>query len=520
MAFIGPRNDNFELAGDLSDVASLVSIRDEIGIKEANVYLWTRRKGFEDQWEQFLPTPEISHLDHISELSEGGMILEGNIMLREIPCRTRPEQVGFWEEEQLQTASAEEGVKRYWVLAGPSLKPKAYTTQRIIKTSPIAFDVQIKRFDSINSKDIIIPGEEDMGLNQNQVDERIVALVAKGALKLAQPADKDSFHFSKSYALMFPNEGDYIAFDRSSDGLTLSAVIRLLTSPAGTVPNVLSPDQNGGPWGIRFDDSEFSTDRLERVVSEPSSSFPYDSGSHEYEKSLVVNTTGTTALFEYVQRRETDQDRNGRFFVTWPQGSRGPAGLTKNIEFLRVKVGSNPSVDIPLVRDTSVQNAYALKSDRLAEDPRGLEGTQAVNMTLNFVFEDGTLAFGDDGEVSAEVLRQADLKYAWDTLSGPDNENLEKVTSVEKYHHDFQTNQGFDIEMNNFNFVTALEGPGSVQAQPNRMASVNACELRMVLKRHDKNQWLPGNYRVKVHRQQTGHQPYLHDYQYKKGITT
>ena len=96
-----------------------------------------------------------------------------------------------------------------------------------------------------------------MGLTQDQVDARIRELVAVGVLKTSSEAQKDYFIFSKTFNLNLPREGENMIFERTADGLYLSHTILALSSPVGSVPNIVSPASGGGPWGIRFDDCEF-----------------------------------------------------------------------------------------------------------------------------------------------------------------------------------------------------------------------------------------------------------------------
>ena len=455
-----------------------------------------------------LPTPYISYLDHQQMLDSGGSVLDGDIMLKNIPANK-------FDESFLQGVSKIGKVRRFWVIAGPQLEPKAYTTIRVERPNPILFNVLITRAKSINSSDLRELLEED-DLNQQQVDDRIVALVNKGALKMSSQQDKSHLIFSKSFNVVLPQKNSSILFQRSSDGLTLESSIKLLTSPVGSVPNILPLAENGGPWGIRFDDAEFSTGQLERIIPPISADFPYDSGSHEYEKTLNIKGN-TTALVEYVQVRETDRTRNGRFFFTWAVGSQG-GGLSKAIKAVRVTVGNADPVDIPLSRDASVTNAFALKSDRLASDPTGLEGTGQVTMTFNFIFTDDTLAYGANGVEANLDPRDADLKYTWETWVGPSVSNLTLVAGVDRYHHDFETSSGFDIDMNTFNFMESLTGDKAVAGNSRRANSVNECRLKLQMTRHDKQQWTSGDYRVKVGGASTG--AYMHDFQFKRGITT
>ena len=448
-------------------------------------------------------------MDHQSILDSGGTIAEGTVLLKNIPANKFPEGVLL--------GTSDRNIKYYWIIHANNTEPKAYVTDRIIKENELLFDVYIKRFKSITLTDLrrTLGLEED--LNQQEVDNRIMSLVKKGALKASSSTDSSHFVFSKSFALSLPNEGDYLIFDRDSSGLKLNYSREILKSPIGAVPNIIDPSNNGGPWGIRFDDSEFSTDALERIIDVPVETFPYDSANHEYEKTFTI-LGSATILYEYVQVRESDQQRSGRFFATWPGGSTN-SGLNKEIKALRVKVGSNPAVDIPVSRDTSVGNAFALKSERLTQDPVGLAGSGPVSMSINIVFTDDTVAYGNNGTEFNPVATDMDMKYSWDTLAGLTEDSLQQLVTVEKYHHDFETNSGFDIELNNFNFLTSITGVSAVRGNSNRMKNINVCRLSFVLTRHDGHEWNPGTYRCKVHRQKEGITPYLHDFQFKRGIT-
>ena len=506
--FVGEKNKNTFSENFGIDVAEIYSIRDDIGAKKANVYFYEKPKseGTTALWKQILPTPYIRNISHKEILEPGGSLQEGDLFLNGIPKDK-------FDRSQLETASLEGLVDKYWVI-----NQRAYTTINIVEKIA-TFNVQIRRYDSINVGDLINPEEDDMGLTQDQVDARIRELVAVGVLKTSSEAQKDFFIFSKTFNLNLPREGENMIFERTADGLYLSHTILALSSTVGSVPNILSPSSGGGPWGIRFDDCEFSTDAIERIFPEVTGTFPYDAGNHEYELTLPINAPQTTALFEYVQLRETDQQRAGRFFVTWPARSQSHSLGSKTIKALRVKVGNNDAVDIALNRDTTVTNAFAMVSDKLPADPTGLSGNSSVTMTFNFVFTDDTLAYGDNGVVFYPVVRDADLKLTWQSWAGPDLQSLVNVANIERFYHDFETTGGYDIDLNTYNFMQSLTGDQVVQGNNRRMNSVNQCRFKLDIARHDKQQWDAGKYRCKVHRQQTGAQPYLHDFQYKKGVS-
>ena len=173
MAFIGPRNDNFDLVDNLKDVVGdVLGIRDTIGGKRANVYWLTKEQGKDDVWEQVLPTPDVQFFNLQQSLDTGGIISEGEVTLKDIP-------ISVYSESDLETASRTEGKRKFWILAGPGLETKAYTTKSINKKDLFKFDVYIQRFKSLNPEDLIIPEEVDMALTQQQVDDRIRALATQ-----------------------------------------------------------------------------------------------------------------------------------------------------------------------------------------------------------------------------------------------------------------------------------------------------------------------------------------------------
>ena len=305
--------------------SKIYAIRDKLGIKKANVYFYEKPDGGTALWKQILPTPYIKSFKQDIRLQEGGSIHEGDLILQGIPKDS-------YFEDALETDSLQGTTTKYWVIKG-----RAYTTVSI-KENLITYQVQIRRYSGVNVGSLINPEEEEP-MNQELIDARIKELVAVGALNTSSEAQKDFFIFSKSFNLNLPREGENMVFERTDNGLYLSHTILALSSPIGSVPNIVSTSSGGGPWGIRFDDCEFSTDAIERIFPEVTGTFPYDAANHEYELTLPINAPQTTALFEYVQLRETDQQRAGRFFVTWPARSQSHSLGSKTIKALRVKVG-------------------------------------------------------------------------------------------------------------------------------------------------------------------------------------
>ena len=121
-------------------------IRDDLGLKQVNVYFLTRRKGVKDQVEQVIPTPGIKQIGEQEVLDSGGTVSVGDVILRSISLNKYP-------ESSLSTATDNKDIKRYWVLKGPTFSAKAYTT-RSIKIGRIFAEVVISRYKSINTEEL------------------------------------------------------------------------------------------------------------------------------------------------------------------------------------------------------------------------------------------------------------------------------------------------------------------------------------------------------------------------------
>ena len=149
--FVGPRKEGFDLINDLAEgVSSALEITDDIGAKTANVYRLKKEKGQEDEWSQFLPTPQIKYLSLDQMADQGGVIGVGDILLTNIP-------VSLHSEESLQTATEDVNIKLFWVIGGGGLENKAYKTARITKPNPLLFNVMLERYKSINTEDLVVP---------------------------------------------------------------------------------------------------------------------------------------------------------------------------------------------------------------------------------------------------------------------------------------------------------------------------------------------------------------------------
>ena len=145
MPIQGPTNSNFDLVDGLKQTFSSVSsLRDSIGAKLANVWLYRKAEGEEPVWKQLLPTPEIMLSQQI-RLEEGGAAEGGDIQLRGIPIEN-------FTREQLDTR--EEVVTKYIVIAPPNEQTIAFTTVEI-ERKLLSYSITLTRFKGVN------PGELD-----------------------------------------------------------------------------------------------------------------------------------------------------------------------------------------------------------------------------------------------------------------------------------------------------------------------------------------------------------------------
>lgn len=150
MGFKGKREDSFEIIDDLKSVAAdAYSIRDEIGAKSANVYLYEKDGDNEPVWQQVLPTPSIRDLSFKQDLMEGGIVERGDLRLGAIP-------IANYSEEDLRTSGTDRDIRKFWVLQEPGGPTKAYTTVHISRRL-LNYIVHIRRFDAINEDDLVVP---------------------------------------------------------------------------------------------------------------------------------------------------------------------------------------------------------------------------------------------------------------------------------------------------------------------------------------------------------------------------
>ena len=163
----------------------------------------------------------------------------------------------------------------------------------------------------------------------------------------------------------------------------------------------------------------------------------------------------------------------------------------------------------------------------VAQDENGgMWGIQFVDAEMSF----DALQYSttQSGTYNPET-REVDLEYILETWSGSDLASVSHIAPVDviRYHRDFDSNEGFDIDPVTFNFLSPLEGTPATalisQTNPNvgaytRNERANELRLTIKLKRHDGNAWNTGFYRIQLHRQATGIQPYIVDYQFAKEV--
>ena len=122
-----------------TNIASILSIRDTIGLKRADVY-FASIENETASWKQILPTPNVQ-IDSNIQQTAGGVINRNNLVLRGIPQAN-------YTLANLETSSEDGTVEKYWVIEG-----LAYTTDRIIKNLT-TYDVYISRYEQINLNEL------------------------------------------------------------------------------------------------------------------------------------------------------------------------------------------------------------------------------------------------------------------------------------------------------------------------------------------------------------------------------
>ena len=134
-----------DLLRDL-DFSDTLATFDRLGMKNANVYFLTKRQGLEDQWRQILPTPWVIIQDNI-ELELGGSKGVGDAIVKNLP-------INRYSQADLTSSG---GARRYWVISGNGVDPKAYFTKHL-RRGKLFWDVLLSTYKSINDDDLVVPG--------------------------------------------------------------------------------------------------------------------------------------------------------------------------------------------------------------------------------------------------------------------------------------------------------------------------------------------------------------------------
>lgn len=120
---------------------SILSVRDQIGAIKHQVYMLTRTwSGDEigegtptDSLTQILPTPHIVDLSHSLNIREGGMIKQGDLILKSISRQSYP------NESDIDCTKTIENVERYYFIDG-----RIYEVISV-KRKYVTWQIQIRR---------------------------------------------------------------------------------------------------------------------------------------------------------------------------------------------------------------------------------------------------------------------------------------------------------------------------------------------------------------------------------------
>ena len=190
--------------------------------------------------------------------------------------------------------------------------------------------------------------------------------------------------------------GEFLVEDWAQRGNTTAIPANKLTNASG-----------GGSRSPPTDDADLSHD-IDWVVYETDSpqvrTATWEWQSDGFWDDTITAQGTTTANIRFFKHDHSDASDRGRWFITFPSGST-KAPFTKTIKAFRFKVGTNASVDIPLSRDTTISNAFALRStSALSANPTGFTENSNVNLTYNFVFTDDTLAYSETATTNREKI--------------------------------------------------------------------------------------------------------------------
>ena len=99
-------------------VDSVLGVRDCIGAALHPVYIYTRTWGgeqpgdgnFEESSEQILPTPQIKDYSHDLRITEGGVVKQGDIILRNISKNQYP------NESEIDCSTDGRNIEKYYLI--------------------------------------------------------------------------------------------------------------------------------------------------------------------------------------------------------------------------------------------------------------------------------------------------------------------------------------------------------------------------------------------------------------------
>lgn len=100
----------------IEDIDSILSLRDEIGAVKAPVYIvtrtWKEKKGIGDFTEtknQILPSPRIFDLSHDSRIREGGVVKQGDLILKMISKES-------YQEKDIDLSVTDDKTEKFYLI--------------------------------------------------------------------------------------------------------------------------------------------------------------------------------------------------------------------------------------------------------------------------------------------------------------------------------------------------------------------------------------------------------------------
>ena len=151
--FTGERSEN--IFSDLYNfpIEKILSVRDKLGFKSANVYFYEKPHDPDSTalWKQILPSPMIKPLDADFILASGGIYETGDLGLYNIVKKFHP-------RSSLETATQSGSSERYFILDNKS-QTLAYNTIRI-EEKLLVYNVFVRLVVAINPGELNPPQPE------------------------------------------------------------------------------------------------------------------------------------------------------------------------------------------------------------------------------------------------------------------------------------------------------------------------------------------------------------------------